>query len=342
MAEGAEPGPGSVTLRAVAAHAGVSKSLVSRVLQGSPHVSDRSRAAVEDAIRTLGYRPNGMARSLTERRTRLIGVLCNDLRQPWFVDMLEGLNEVLHAEGLHVLVGEARLDRAADTSMVEVFMGMRVDGLVLAGSMLGSGPILEATRRIPTVVAGSRDLTLDHVDVVAQDDDLGAEVAVRHLISLGHRHIGHVAGYGAEVYRLRRAAYERVMTEHGLASGIRVAECDSTESGGYLAAQTLLESPGVRPTAIFAANDFSCLGVISAASEAGLAVPDDLALVGFDNSYLARMRHISLTSVDIDGVQVGELAARFLVERMATPDSPAREHLLTPRLEVRRSCGALS
>lgn len=332
-------GRGAVTLRAVAARAGVSKSLVSRVLQGSPHVSEERRQAVEAAIRELGYRPNATARSLSQRRTHAVGVLMHDLRQPWFVDFLEGLDRTLHANGLHPLVGDARVDRASNERLLEAFMEMRVDGLVLAGTLPPSTTVAEAAAWLPTVVAGNRDVELPRVDVVAQDDWSGARLALDHLASLGHRRIGHVAGSGGRVFELRRASYEAWMREHGLEDRVAVAGCDTTEEGGYQAARRLLDRRRGRPTALFVANDLPCLGVMAAARELGLQVPDDLAIVGFDNSVLARMRFVALTSVDIAPGRAGELAGTALVERIDDPTRPARHQLLTPTLEVRRSSG---
>src|SRR3954454_5195920 len=161
------------TIRTVAERAGVSKSLVSLVLQGSPKVSDQRRRAVERAIRELNYRPNVIARQLTERRTNTVGVLLNDLRNPWFVDCLEGLTSALHDDGLRTVLADGRLDRATSDDMVRGFVDMQGDGLVLVGSMAASSLFAEVAARVPTVAAASRDITLPDVDVVANDDEAG-------------------------------------------------------------------------------------------------------------------------------------------------------------------------
>jgi DNA-binding LacI/PurR family transcriptional regulator len=333
-------GQGAITLRVVAAHAGVSKSVVSRVLQGSPHVSDHRRTAVEQAIRELGYRPNGTARSLSQRRTRAVGVLMNDLRQPWFVDLLEGLNATLHKEGLHIFVGDGRVDRASDERLLRAFMEMRVDGLVLAGTLPPSTTITEAANWLPTVAAGSRDYDLPNIDVIAEDDVVGVKLALDHLYELGHRHIGHVAGASGKQFELRRTSYESWMRRHGLRDQIDVAECDITEEGGYQAANRLLTQPlSHRPTALFAANDLSCVGAMAAVRDCGLSVPHDISLVAFDNSVLARMRYIGLTSVDVAAKRVGEISGLYLVERIANRGLTGRQLLVTPTLEIRGSSG---
>lgn len=328
---------GPVTLRTVAERAGVSKSSVSRVLQGSTRVSEEARAAVEAAITELGYRPNTAAQSLGARRTKTIGVLVNDLRQPWFVDFLAGLNERLAEHDLHAFVADGRLDRDLDDRLLNAFVDMRVDGLVLAGTMPVTDSIRDAAQRLPTVIAGMRDLRLPTVDVVAEDDAEGARLAVEHLIGLGHERIAHIAGPEAEVFRQRRAGYEQAMRAAGLVDAIRVVDADITEADGIASgAELFAEDP---PTAVFTVNDLVCAGAMSAASDAGLLVPGDVSFVGFDDSNIARMRWVGMTSVDIQPRTVGEVSADYLVERITDPVRAAREHLVAPALRARASTG---
>ncbi|WP_110944416.1 LacI family DNA-binding transcriptional regulator [Streptomyces niger] len=324
------------TIRSVAERAGVSKSLVSLVLRDSPQVSDAKRAAVLDAIRELDYRPNAAARSLVARRTHTVGVLLNDMRNPWFVDLLDGLNSVLHEHGLRMLMADGRLSRRTGEDFTRAFAELRVDGLVAVGTLPDTGALEEVAGRLPTVVAGTHDPKLPRVDTVANDDEQGARLATEHLISLGHRRIAHIMGQGS-VGVLRRRGYEAAMREHGLEGGIVMAPSDATEEGGYRAAVRLLggTGSGERPTAVFAYNDIAAVGVLSAAQELGLDVPRDLSLVGCDNTYLARIRHLWLTTVDNASHEVGRRAARCLLERMAHPSRPAERQLVEPALEIR-------
>lgn len=324
-----------VTLRTVAERASVSKSSVSRVLQGSSRVSEQARVAVEAAIAELGYRPNAAAQSLGARRTKTIGVLVNDLRQPWFVDFLAGLNQRLAEHDLHALVADGRLDRDLDDRLLNAFLDMRVDGLVLAGTMPVTDSIRDAAQRLPTVIAGMRDLELPSVDVVAEDDAEGARLAVEHLVGLGHERIAHIAGPDAEVFRQRRVGYEEAMCAAGLAERIRVVEADITEDDGFACGTELFASEP--PSAVFTVNDLVCAGAMAAARDAGLSVPGDVSFVGFDDSSIARMRWVGLTSVDIQPRTVGSVSADFLVERIAEPERAAREHLVAPLLRVRTS-----
>ncbi|MFG3289660.1 LacI family DNA-binding transcriptional regulator [Streptomyces sp. NPDC048179] len=325
------------TIRDVAARAGVSKSLVSLVLRGADGVREDKRRAVLAAVEELGYRPNAAARSLSERRTRTVGVLLNDLRNPWFVELLDGVNRRLSDSGLRMLLADGHLNRRLGEDLTHTFTELRVDGLIAVGTLPDPGVLRTAADRIPTVVAGTREPVLPAVDIVANDDELGARLATEHLIGLGHRDIAHIAGQGA-VGELRRRSFEATMRAHGLAGSAAVEQGDLTEEGGYRAAVRLLSRPR-RPTAVFAVNDMTCVGALSAAEETGLAVPRDLSLVGYDNTYLSRLRHLWLTTVDNGSEEVGRRAAQRLLDRIAEPLRAAEVDLVTPFLEVRGTTG---
>lgn len=325
------------TIRDVAEQAGVSKSLVSLVLRGSEQVRPEKREAVLAAVAELGYRPNAAARSLSERRTRSVGVLLNDLRNPWFVELLDGLGSRLHEQGLHMMLADGRLNRHLGEDLTRIFTELRVDGLIAVGTFPASDELLAAATHIPTVVAGAVEPDLPYVDVVAGDDAHGAALATAHLIDLGHRRIAHIGGQGL-AGELRRTSFEGVMHTHGLTDLATVEEGDHTEEGGYRAMVRLLTAPQ-RPTAVFAFNDIACVGALSAAEELGLQVPRDLSLVGYDNTYLARLRHLWLTTVDNGSHDIGRRAAQLLVDRMRDPGRVAQTVLSEPRLEVRGSTG---
>jgi len=328
------------TLETVAARAGVSRSLVSLVLRGSPSVSAGRREAVLRAVAELGYRPNAAARVLAERKSNTVGVLLNDLRQPWFADMLDGLTPALHAGGKAILLGDGRIDRMMDEALTWSFLDLGVDGLVLAGSAPATATVVDVASKVPTVAVGGMDPDLPRVDVLANDNHLGGTLAVRHLVEFGHRRIAHISGLPGAAGVLRRQAYLDFMTAAGLGGQVVVEAGNMTEGGGYRAAMRLLTLTGAaRPTAIFAANDLSCVGALSAAAALGVRVPEELSLVGFDNSSLARLRALWLTSVDGTAHAMGQEAARMLLARIEHPDAPREVTLMPPRLEVRGSSG---
>lgn len=297
-------------------------------------MSERRRQAVLQAARELGYRPNAVARSLVEGRTRLIGAIVADLHNPFFAEFLDGLQESLHGAGLRMLVGSGRWDPLFEAEAVEAFLEMRVDGLVLLSVVPES--LKEAAASVPVVVVGERDVV--GVDIVVDDDELGASLAVDHLVELGHRRIAHIEGARSTTARYRRAGYEKAMHRHGLADEIVVEAGDFTEDGGYRAARALLRRDP-RPTAIFAPNDLVATGALSAADELGMRVPAQLSIVGYDNTHLAAIRHISLTSVDQPRRDMGRVAAEMLTARIGDPARTARQNLVVPHLVVRSTTG---
>jgi len=323
------------TIRDVAERAGVSKSLVSLVLRGAPQVSEARRDAVLRAMDELGYRPNLHARSLTRSRSELVGVLLHDLRNPWFVDLLEGLATTLHASGLEPVLVDSYTDRRVGRRSVETLLSRGVDGFVVVGTTTEAQPLHEAASLVPVVLAGTREPHLRTGDVVVDDDLAGGRAATEHLIGLGHRRIAHLTGPG-EIGQLRRSGYEAAMRSAGLDVDRYTEAGGMSEESGYVSTRRLLARPD-RPSAIFAFNDIAAVGALSAAADHGIDVPGDLSVVGYDNTYLSRIRHISLTSVDNGNFTVGAQAGRFLVERLAAPTLPPRLRLVATELVVRGS-----
>ena len=321
------------TIRTVAARAGVSKSLVSLVLQNSTRVSDEKRRAVLKAVAELGYRPDPVARSLAKRRTRTVGVVIDDLSNPWYVELLDGLRPVLHEHGLRPLLADGRTEPDA----VQALSDLRVDGLVLVGTPSSSAvdQVNGLSSPIPIVVAGTREPLLPTVDVVANDDYRGGRLATTHLLELGHRRIAHIIGEG-EVGRLRRAGYTAAIADAGFEPVC--AAGDWTDEAGRRAGFELLRLQH-RPTAIVAANDLSAVGVLAAADELGLRVPEDLSVVGYDNTVFSKLHRLSLTTIDSHSAEVGRVAGRTLTARLEGDKGTAETRLLSPALILRSSTG---
>src|SRR5204863_2155357 len=194
--------------------------------------------------------------------------------------------------------------------------------------------------QLPTVAVGGRglDVALPRPHILANDNHLAGTLAVRHLIELGHTRIAHIHGLPSVAGRLRMQGYEDPRRAAGLGDGVHIEAGDMSEEGGYRATVRLLSGPD-RPTAIFAANDLTCVGALSAAAALGVRVPEELSLVGFDNSVFARLRALWLTSVDATAFELGQRAARMLLARIERPATPGETVLLPPRLEVRGSSG---
>ncbi|MFP5371700.1 MAG: LacI family DNA-binding transcriptional regulator [Actinomycetes bacterium] len=212
----------------------------------------------------------------------------------------------------------------------------QMDGLVLISPSIPAPEVVTVARRVPVVLVGDRveDPALDYV---VNDDRAGAALAVGHLAGLGHERIAHVSGDGAGAGD-RRRGYEEAMRGLGLAGLISVSDGSYTDAGGYEATKRLL-SGGTHPTAIFAANDLAALGALTALGEAGLAVPGDVSVIGYDNTYLAALSHVSLSSVDQPRLEMGRLAVRLALEKIESGRTEPRHEILAPTLAVRSSTG---
>ena len=323
----------AVTQHDVALRAGVSRPLVSLVMRNSPHVSEQKREAVLRAASELGYRPNAHAAQLASRRSMHLGVILAEVENPIFPQVLKSAEDVAESRGYAVLLSVSSLDAAVERSAVNRLLGHRVDGIVLVGTRLPAREVQELAATLPVVTVSRR---VAGVETVSVDDRAGAEAAVQHLLDLGHRRVAHIDGGKGPGARLRRRGYEAVMTRSGLAAHLNVVPGDYSEAGGVAGAERLL-SGSRPPTAIFAANDLTALGVMGAASRLGRRIPDDLAVVGFDNSPMCAYDYIGLTSVDQSPDALGARGVSSLIRRISDPEAPFHSTLLNPSLEVRRT-----
>jgi len=319
----------------VAREAGVSRALVSLVMRESPKVSDQRRERVLTVARRLGYRPNAMARGLASRRTRTVGVLLNELHNPFYAEVLDGIDEESERLGYRVLIASAGSRPRGEERAVEAFLEYRTDGIVLVGPRVPTGAIEGLAAAVPVVVV-ARGIRSGMVDSVANDDYRGVSDVVGHLAALGHSRITHIDGGRGAGASTRRAAFVRAMRQHGRDGGMQVIPGDYTDRAGARAVERLL-ADGDLPTAIFAANDFVAAGVIDRLQIEGLRVPADVSVVGYDDVFLAGLRGISLTTVNQPRPEMGRIALAAVVERIEEGRTEAVHVRLTPELVVRSS-----
>ena len=319
--------------------AGVSRALVSLVMRGSPRVSDESRQRVTDAAAKLGYRPNLMARNLAARKTMTIGVLLNDLHNPWFAEVTDGIHAAAERHGYQLILASGRRSPRLESRAVDTFLASRVDGVIVAGCRM---PVarLEAVAGEVALVSVGRAFASSDIGTVNTDDGYGARLAVEHLYELGHHRIAHIDGGKGAGAAPRRTGYLRTMRMLGLAETSLVISGDFTEEAGAHGVERMLRGAAL-PTAIFTANDLSAVGAIDAIERGGLAVPDDIAVVGFDNTSLAALNHIGLTTIDQPRREMGFAAATMLIDAI-NDRGELTDVLMSPSLVVRRTTAQCS
>jgi LacI family transcriptional regulator len=325
-----------VTLADVARHAQVSKTTVSHVISGKRPVAAATRARIERSIAALGYRPDGLARSLRTRRTHTVALIVPDLTNPFYPALARGLEECLDEGGYRAFICSSDGLPDRERAFLEELADRRVDGLVLDSFHLSVDDLHGATGgRVPVVWIGGTPMDHPGVDSVRPNDDEGAYGATRHLIERGHRRIAMIDG-PAGSGTARREGYRRALAEAGLpASHEPLVRSDWTRVGGARAMRTLLASP---PSAVFCSNDLTAIGAIDAIREAGKQVPDDIAVVGFDDIELASLVSPALTTVENPAAETGRTAGRMLVERMTGAfQGAARSVTLPSPLVVRAS-----
>ncbi|EKX62309.1 LacI family DNA-binding transcriptional regulator [Streptomyces ipomoeae] len=334
--------PRRVTIVDVARHAQVSTTTVSKVLRNAYGASPEMRAKVRRAIDELGYRPYAAARGL-RGQTYTIGVMLPDIRNPFFPEIIDGITGRLEETDYQVFLGPGGCNgEKAEARVTEAMIDRGMDGIVLVAPVSSRAHLERVASLVPTVVVGRHGHSLVY-DTVTDDDMAGASLVVRHLADLGHRRIAHIEHHESDPTRLtempnaqRAEGYRQAMRSLGLAEEIDIVSTSYTQQGGFQGAKELLARPN-RPTAVFAGADVVAMGVLEAVAEAGLSVPGDISVAGYDNTTFAAFGGISLTSVDQAGREIGGNAARLLLERIADRHKPSVQIKLSPALVPRRT-----
>jgi len=276
-----------VTIRTVAADAGVSVAAVSKVLRDAYGVSPELRSKVQSSVAKLGYRPRPAARAM-RGRSYTIGLLLPDIRNPFFADILEGVNSALERTQYQTLLGISQSATSMEAAVIDAMVDWQMDGVILVGPRMAPKEMAAVADRIPMVAVGHHEPQARTFDTANNDDRMGARLVVQHLAAAGRKRIAflNLAVQGLDevtVTGRREAGYRAAMREHGLARHEQIIRAEQTPREVQLAVkQRLKASP--RPEAIFAWTDFVAFEVLSVAREAGLSVPADLAVVGYDNT----------------------------------------------------------
>jgi len=332
------------TMRDVAERAGVSVTSVSHVINETRPVSYEVRERVLAAMEELGYQPNLLARSLRSGKTHTIGTIVPDSADPFFAEVARGIEDTAFENGYSLILCNSDRNLGKEAFYTNVLVEKRVDGILFLAAGVSTERILDLQRRGMPVVVVDRELPAANVDSVVTDNAGGGWSATRHLIDLGHRRIGHIAGPSdLRLSEYRSTGYCKALLEEAgiTADENLVVRGDFDFESGHRAARQLLANDQ-RPTAIFACNDIMAIGAICAAAQLDLRVPEDLSVVGYDDIPLASYSNPPLTTVAQPIYDMGVVAASMLLERLHDPGGPARQLVLDVELQIRQSTAAWS
>jgi DNA-binding LacI/PurR family transcriptional regulator len=327
-----------VTIVEVARHAGVSITTVSHALSGNRRVADTTRARIDESIRELGYRPNAFARSLRTERSHMVALIIPDITNPYYPTLARGMQDALHSGGYQTFVGSTDGGREQERSFLHDSLQRRVDGIAFASFATTARmltPVLQAD--IPVVSIGT---TIRHrtVDCVRTDDIAGSRDATDHLIAKGYTPIGMLGGPpGMSPSDHRLEGHRAALQSAGIGYDPRLTAIgDFTRAGGASAMGKLLVRR-TTPRAVFCANDLMAIGAMDAIRDAGLHIPDDVALVGYDDIEAASLVTPDLTTVVNPAYEMGRECGRLLLERMTGQRDGARVEVVVPHRLVPRT-----
>jgi len=317
----------TVTIRDVAIDTGVSVATVSRALSGNGAVGPATRERIAEAAARLGYQPNDLARSLHGGATGTIAVLVPDITNPFFPELVAGIQAVANERDNLLLLCQTGEDPATAGRELRHLRRKRVDGVVLVGGLSPDETLASAVEGL-SVVTVDRDTGLPGRWSVRADHRAGGRLATEHLVELGHERIAHIAGpQHLSVARERLAGYREALAASGIEpDDTLVVEGDFGEAGGHVALRTLLRRRR-EFSAVFCSNDLAAVGALRALDEAGLSVPDDVSLVGFDDIHLAGYLRPALTTVRQPIHELGRRAATLLLEHAVAGDGERHEVL---------------
>lgn len=320
----------------VADKVGVSRQLVGLVFRNQPGVSKETRAKILEAAQELGYSPNVAAQNLRRSTTKYIGVIF-DPSHSAALEILEWLYTAAHAASYNLVVSSVTANRG-ETEAITELLGYRCEALILIAPRCAPEEISLAAGVIPAVIIG-RKIENSPFDVVRSAGDVGIEAVVNHLVELGHQKIAYVNGIDMLDSQVRASGYTRAMANHNLNELIVEVHSDYTEASGSTAADTLLAQNEL-PTAIVCCNDQAALGMVATLSQAGVAIPGNVSVTGYDDSRVARLPFMNLTTVHQDPQEVGEAAMGVALQRISGELSAPVEILTSALLVIRSSTAA--
>lgn len=312
-------------IKDVAELAGVSTATVSHVINNTKFVTDETRRKVLEAVEKSNFHPNAQARSLALGRTNIIGLLVSDIANPFFPDLVKSIETAAFERGYSVILLNTNYNANRAADYVRRLIGLKVAGVALMTAELDPQLIEDLTQKRISVVSQNFGSVGEHMSSVVVDFASGIEEAVKHLASLGHKHIAHVAGPSRlNATDVRREAFLSAVARHIPDAKVTVYEGDFKFDGGRRAASEILAA-GDLPTAIFTANDMMAFGVMKELRGASLSIPQDISVIGFDDIAFAELTEPPLTTVVLSRVELGRRTVEALMSNIEKPDAPGVE-----------------
>ena len=332
----------SVTLKDVAKVAGVSYATVSRAISGSPEISEDTRRRILKLCKEMGYTPNAVARSMVKRRTDILGLIVPSLNNPFMSELTGHLEIYARTRGYNLMVCNSSYDHDLEKEVFSLLVSRQVDGIIMIPVGHESYESLSAlTNQVPTVFI-SENMQNYPENYVSVDNARGMQIATEYLYSLGHRQILYFgARPDSKTHQLRLEGYLSTCERLGLTPHVlRSSYSRSSREVGYLMAGEYFSHPN-QETAILCAADMLAIGVMQAAFEAGVRIPKDISLMGFDNISFSALPQIDLTTINQPTQQMAISGVDMLLERIKDPEAERTKLILPPSLIVRKSCRAL-
>ncbi|MFW6381090.1 MAG: LacI family DNA-binding transcriptional regulator [Bacillota bacterium] len=330
----------ALTIKDVAEKAGVSYATVSRALNNHPEVNEKTRKRILEIAQDMGYQPNAIAQGLVKSETRTIGLLIPDITNPFFPEVARGVEEAAEKAGYSIFLCNTNWNSERESKYINVLLQKQVDGVIIAPSSESPAHLQKLMESNTKTVFVSRIIRQLNTTSIIIDNVSGAVMAMEHLLQEGHKRIGFISGpldISANKDRLR--GYREALESNGIEiDDVLIKEGDFKRESGHFLMHDLLALEE-KPTAIFAANDLLALGAIRAIREEGYQIPEEVAVVGFDDIEFASLPEIQLSTVSQPKYDLGKLAFEVLCDQIKGGDSykAGRKILLDPELKIRRT-----
>jgi LacI family transcriptional regulator len=335
------------TINDVAREAGVSITTVSRVLNNNYPVKEETRIKIEKAIEKLNYKPNAMARSLITKKSSMIGVIVPGITNLFFPTIVEAIDEFMKKQGYSIALSNTEGEAEKELKLAHELIGRQVDGIIVIDPSMDNlhrGVYDKLSKSLPMIIVNGSPEGYKG-SFVCYDEEVGTEEAFNYLLQFGHKKLAFIRGHKSFSYDIKEKIYKSIIEENGLnykrvlnvGKGNSSEVVERTQEG----IEELMQKEE-RPTAIFACNDLMAVGALNACIKLGIRVPEDISIVGFDNTLLAKITHPKLTTVDLNMKEIGHRAALELLDIIENDSKSRKKIILDTRLVVRESCGTAS